>query len=320
MAVRKGQRDLAGRLAARLRAGARQAQGQVYWETAHFSRWPDDRFEVTAAALKALVAYDKDDPLVPGVLAFFTATKRGDRWNSTKDTAMIVYALCDYLARQGPAAKGRPGASFRCNGGPPTEVAFDGALSRKVVVPADRLKAGVNRVTFTEAPGVMYRLALRYRRPGPDVRPLAAGIRVTRRFWLLDGMGRRSREVGPGGVVPRGAYLECAVEAEYEAGWAMQRYLLVESPRPSCCEVLPAEDGRFEQAGTACVLREDRDALVAYHHEETPAAVVDRCVLHVELAGEYVVPAARAELMYDTPTRGHSGTFTFRVVEGKAVP
>jgi hypothetical protein len=57
----------------------------------------------------------------------------------------------------------------------------------------------------------------------------------------------------------------------------------VECPRPSGCEVLPAEDGRFEQRGTPYVLREDRDALVAYHHEETQGAVVDRCVLHVLL-------------------------------------
>ena len=58
--------------------------------------------------MKALVAYDPNDPLIPGVLAYFHGTKRGDRWDSTKDTACVLYALCDYLAavRAGPAAAG----------------------------------------------------------------------------------------------------------------------------------------------------------------------------------------------------------------------
>ena len=33
------------------------------------------------------------EALIDGILSFFAATKRGDRWNSTKDTAMIVYAV-----------------------------------------------------------------------------------------------------------------------------------------------------------------------------------------------------------------------------------
>ncbi len=80
----------------------------MYWTTAGFSRWGDNTIEVTAMVMKALVAYDANDPLIPGVLAYFHATKRGDRWDSTKDTACVLYALCDYLAavRAGPAAAG----------------------------------------------------------------------------------------------------------------------------------------------------------------------------------------------------------------------
>jgi uncharacterized protein YfaS (alpha-2-macroglobulin family) len=32
-----------------------------------------------------------------------------------------------------------------------------------------------------------------------------------------------------------------------------------------------------------------------------------------ELAGDYVVPPAFVELMYQTETRGHSGTFNLKV-------
>ena len=52
-----------------------------------------------------------------------------------------------------------------------------------------------------------------------------------------------------------------------------------------------------------------------YHHESTGHEIIDRCVLHAELAGQYLVPPARVELMYETLTRGHSGAFDFRVGE-----
>src|SRR5262249_46328461 len=87
-AVRNVRTKLAERLAKHLRERAVQENGLVSWQTAGFSRWADDRFEITAAVMKALVAFDKDDPLLPKVVDYFAKNKRGNRWNSTKDTAM----------------------------------------------------------------------------------------------------------------------------------------------------------------------------------------------------------------------------------------
>ena len=46
---------------------------------------------------------------------------------------------------------------------------------------------------------------------------------------------------------------------------------------------------------------------------QAPQVATDRCVLHVEMAGEFVIPPARAELMYQTDKFGHSGTFALKV-------
>jgi hypothetical protein len=54
---------------------------------------------------------------------------------------------------------------------------------------------------------------------------------------------------------------------------------------------------------------------VAFHHESTGAAITNRCLLLAELAGEYVVAPAWVELMYQTETRGHSGSFQLKVTE-----
>jgi hypothetical protein len=316
LAVQCKKEDLAGKLARRLRERAETVNCMTFWKTAGFSRWADDQFEVTAAALKALVAYDKDDPLIPRVLSFFAATKRGNRWNSTKDTAMIVYAMCDYLSRKEVRPDDKPQVSFRCNDSSVTPVVFaERALGQKIVVPAEHVRAGANRITFTDgSAGMMYRLVLRYHLEGRNLAPAGHGVRVARQFWLLDEKGQRKRQLKTGDAVPRGAYVESFVSAEHLIGQPMN-YVLVENPKPSCCEILPADDVRFHQNSTPFVLREEREGLVAYHHESTPQLLSDRCVLHAELAGEYVVAPAHVELMYHTETTGHSGTFVLRVAD-----
>ena len=126
LAVQHKKQKLATALADELRRRAKRDGGEVHWTTGGFARWGDDRFEITAAALKALVAFDKDDPLIPGVLAYFAATKRGNRWNSTKDTALIIQAMCDYLTRRQGDVRGRPHVALRCNDGPEQKATFAG--------------------------------------------------------------------------------------------------------------------------------------------------------------------------------------------------
>ena len=127
-----------------LRKRAKKSGDHVYWTTAGFSRWGDNTTEVTAMVMKALVAHDPNDPLIPGVLAYFHATKRGDRWDSTKDTACVLYALCDYLAavRAGPAASGLVKVSV--NGAAVGEVKLDGPASKVVKLNGKNVKPGEN--------------------------------------------------------------------------------------------------------------------------------------------------------------------------------
>ena len=62
------------------------------------------------------------------------------------------------------------------------------------------------------------------------------------------------------------------------------------------------------------MLREDKTVGVLFHHEQT-GNVSDTCVFLVEMAGQFILPPAQAELMYDSDTSGHSGTFRLNVVD-----
>jgi hypothetical protein len=312
LAVARGDRDQANTMASTLRARAQRAGG-VHWTTARFTRWSDEPFETTAAVLDALVAHDVDDPLIPEVVAYFVATKRGDRWNSTKDTAMIIYALADLLAKQGGKLGASPtGVDYRVNGGKPVHVAMPDALAHTVVVPVDAL-AKHTTVTFANTtPGMLAHAVVRYRARGRDIAPAAFGLDVKRQLYLLDAGGKRIEELHSGDRVPKGAYLESMVTVTHAQSSEM-RFLLVEDPKPTGAEALPLDDPRFPRLPVTYVLREDREHHVAFHHESSPSTTATRTFLHLEMSGELVVAPAQAELMYETATRGHSGSFVLKV-------
>lgn len=318
MSVQKKKKPLADRLAAALRNRAHKTNGTAYWTSAGFSRWGNDRFEITAAAMKALVAYAPNEPLIIDVLAFFAKTKRGQRWNSTKDTAMIIFAICDYLATQESGPGKKRIVTVQVNDGTVRKIKLITGNTPRFTIPGRLLHHGDNQIRFHGVvPGAMFRAVFHYWKRGRNIAPLKQGLTVTRRFFLLSEKGSRLRELKPGDNVPRGSYLESLVTVRRDTGQSM-RYVLVENAKPATCEILPVSDRRFNQSSTAHALREDKTAGVAWHHEQTGSTITDRCVLHAELAGEYRVPPAHVELMYQTDVRGHSGAFHFNVVEPAA--
>jgi uncharacterized protein YfaS (alpha-2-macroglobulin family) len=317
MAAKNRKKALAGKLAARLRKRAVQDSGTVHWQTAGFSRWGDDRNEITAAVLKAFVACDIKDDMIPQSLAYFAQNKRGNRWNSTKDTAMILYAMCDYLAQQDGSFGGKKVATLQLNQNKsmPT-LRLDDGLTGTVSFRADELQSGENILHFQNAsPGMMFRLNLRYRQAGNEIKAQANGLEVQREFWLLDPKtGSHRQHLKDGDTVPRGSYIMSRVTVTSRVSDQL-RYVLVENPKPGSCEIQPVEDSRFQQHATQHVLREDKETGVFWHHEQTNGNIQNHCVLRCELSGDFVFAPAHVELMYKPETRGHSGTFRLKVVD-----
>ncbi|MDB4778265.1 MG2 domain-containing protein [bacterium] len=312
MAVNGEQQGLADRLAEELRQRAKGSEELAYWTTANFSRWGNDRFEITAAVLKAMVAYDKSDPMIVKMINFFTSTKRGNRWNSTKDTAMILYGICDYLKTQSFTNQDSRNIELIVGDWSKT-FNLDSADSLQISIPAKQLLAGNNEFTFHgKAPGAMFRAVLTYHQRGEKIAALAKGVKVERQFFLLDSTGKSVKKLQSNDVVPKGSYIQSVVTATHQTADRMQ-YVLVENPKPSSCEILPAVDQRFIQSSTQHELREDKTTGVYYHHQGTGKEIIDRCVLHAEFSGTFLVPPAKAELMYSTLERGHSEGFKLRV-------
>ncbi|HEY6329818.1 MAG TPA: alpha-2-macroglobulin family protein, partial [Blastocatellia bacterium] len=67
----------------------------IYW------RWSDGGVEATSFALRAILAIDPKNDLVGPVTNWLIKNRRGSQWSNTRDTAISVLALNDYLRQSG---------------------------------------------------------------------------------------------------------------------------------------------------------------------------------------------------------------------------
>ena len=93
-----------------VQVGAQQSQPYVL-KTAHWGsdgiwhRWSEGPVEATAFALRAILAIDPQHELVEPVTNWLVKNRRGAQWSNTRDTAIVVLALNDYLKASGELAK-----------------------------------------------------------------------------------------------------------------------------------------------------------------------------------------------------------------------
>jgi hypothetical protein len=74
------------------------AQSTAHWgEDGLHWRWSDGGVEATAFALRALLAIDPQNKLVEPVANWLIKNRRGAQWSNTRDTAIVLLALNDYL-------------------------------------------------------------------------------------------------------------------------------------------------------------------------------------------------------------------------------
>ncbi|MBK8550326.1 MAG: hypothetical protein IPL53_04390 [Ignavibacteria bacterium] len=74
-------------------------EGAAYWEGRQFHyRWQDDKVQTTAMALKAIVNINDKSDLKDKVVRWLIQQRQGTAWRNTQETAMIIYAMVDYLS------------------------------------------------------------------------------------------------------------------------------------------------------------------------------------------------------------------------------
>ncbi len=86
--------------------GAQQSSdaviGTAHWgEDGIYWRWSDGGVEATSFALQAFLAIDPQNKLVEPITNWLLKNRRGAQWSNTRDTAITVLTMTDYLRKSG---------------------------------------------------------------------------------------------------------------------------------------------------------------------------------------------------------------------------
>jgi hypothetical protein len=93
-----GRRDEAKAVLSRLESRAISEPNMTHWTWGNASDdyvWGD--IEPTAVALQAMLAIEPSNPRVLSAVRWLMANRQGDAWYSTRDSAMVLYAMANYL-------------------------------------------------------------------------------------------------------------------------------------------------------------------------------------------------------------------------------
>jgi uncharacterized protein YfaS (alpha-2-macroglobulin family) len=155
LALEQANDGRASEIAAGLESGAQQDQEQAWWSA---TRDPmldfsvDATPEATAYVTKFLSHQRKDSALLPkAALWLMNHRDEGYWWASTKQTAMVIYGLTDYLKVTNELMPNLTATVF-VNNKPVLTQKIDRATTLnlpELVLPENKLQSGVNRVRVT---------------------------------------------------------------------------------------------------------------------------------------------------------------------------
>jgi uncharacterized protein YfaS (alpha-2-macroglobulin family) len=156
----------ARRLAQLLWQRAQRSPDLCWWEgnRAHYWDIGEGPVEVTALAFQVVSEVTPDDSRLPKAVRWLVLNRSGNHWDSTRDTAQVLYAITDFLRRSQELAPDYQ-ATITVGGREVLSRRFTAAdvfqPELEVEVPAASLRRGDNLVTLRkEGPGTLYYTAI----------------------------------------------------------------------------------------------------------------------------------------------------------------
>ena len=241
-------KDRRGDELARTLAGTAQKKGDLVWWSVTTDPLLDDygdtSVEATAFVVKAMSARDPGSPLLePAVRWLLLNRNYGAWWSSTKQTAMALYGLLDYMRAR---REGAPDSSVEVlvNGVSVATRAFTAAslTAPDPIVVTAPAASGKNTVVIRKKGGgsLYWSAAARYYdTAGPFERTGSRKLALVRKYYSLTPVRVQNRivyrETPFNGTATPGDLLLVRVDAAGSPDW---RYLVIEDPLPAGVEAV----------------------------------------------------------------------------------
>ncbi|MEW6227892.1 MAG: MG2 domain-containing protein [Bacillota bacterium] len=287
---------------------------EIYWKN-KTGEYLEAATETTALALTAVIKLTPADERTSKIVRWLTRQRRFNHWVSTRDTALVLYALSDYLKLTREADADFTAAVF-CNGEEIETVRFgkDSLFSpeQEIKVDPGKIRPGENSVEFTVYGRGMLYYTVELKQFLEDSPPGAprSGITVKREYRKL--VSRRDEKSGTVSLQPARF-----AAAGFKNGDVVRVRLTVNSPRLYrhliVEDYLPAgfeafDRGRMElwEWGYWWVDRDVRDDRVTFYIETLPKG---ESVLEYEMRagipGTYRARPPLVEAMYQPDVAAH---------------
>jgi uncharacterized protein YfaS (alpha-2-macroglobulin family) len=228
-------------------ATAHWGEDGIYW------RWSDGGVEATSFALRALLAIDPTNKLIEPVTNWLVKNRRGAQWSNTRDTAIVVLTLNDFLRVSGET-KSAVGYDVLVNGAKVAskQVAVDDLLSApsKFEISRELLKDGQNEIRIVKKNGngpLYFSAQAEFFSQEEPLKAAGNEIFVRRQYFklvnhptLLKGVVSERVPLNDGETVKSGDRIEMVMTVETKNNYD---YLLFEDLKPAGLEAVQITSG-----------------------------------------------------------------------------
>ncbi|HJP92651.1 MAG TPA: alpha-2-macroglobulin family protein [Pyrinomonadaceae bacterium] len=312
--------------------------GTAHWgEDGIYWRWSDGGVEATAFALRALLAIDPQNKLIEPVTNWLVKNRRGAQWSNTRDTAIVVLTLNDYLRTSGEL---QPSLGYKLivNGTPVTtkQITAEDALSApsKFAISRELIRDGENEISIVRSSGtgpIYFSVAAQFFSLEEPLKPAGNEIFVQRQYFklvnhptLLKGYVSERIPLNDGETVKSGDRVEVVLTIEAKNNY---EYLLFEDLKPAGLEAVQIRSGdnlyirELKSGGgftdrTRRVYQELRDRKVALFIDHLPEGVWElRYEMRAEAPGAFHALPVLGHAMYVPEIRTNGAETRVRVVD-----
>lgn len=299
----------------------------AHWgESGVHYRWSEGGVEATAFAIKALSNMDAESPYLEKAVKWMVLNRRGASWKNTRDTAIAILGLADYLKATRELA---PEYDYivKVNGKTVREGKADASnvfsFNRIIDIPADALTDGDNKVAvMMKGKGALYVAAhAKYFTLEEPITKAGNEIFVTRKYFrqavketLMKGYTEDWAPLNDGDEVKSGDRIRVDVVLEAKNHY---EYLIAEDYKPAGAEAVSLtsgagsaitldRDGR-ETSGSTPLYQEFRDQKAAFFIAKLKQGKhLLRYELRAEVPGKFHAMPNQAHAMYVPEIRANS--------------
>ncbi len=228
--------------------------GTAHWgEDGFYWRWSEGGVETTSFVLRALITIDPQNKLIEPATNWLVKNRRGAQWSNTRDTAIVVLTLNDYLRQSGELSTDLS-YELQVNG---NTVATKKISAAEVLgapstfdVSREFIKDDANEITIKRTSGtgpLYFSAAAKFFSLEEPITPAGNEIFVRRQYFklvnhptLLKGFVSERVPLNDGDTVKSGERVETVITIEAKNNY---EYLLFEDMKPAGLEAVELRSG-----------------------------------------------------------------------------